>query len=80
MAKRSKVPRKGAVAVDSNLLYARAKAKQVRAHNALEREIMRLATQLEKLRRKRNESLLRLAESIIADLGTHEIVVKVPAV
>jgi hypothetical protein len=69
MRKNTRARKKAVAVVDSNLLYARAKAKQVRAHAALEREIGRLATQLEKLVLKRNASLQRLARFIVAEIG-----------
>ncbi|HKV99973.1 MAG TPA: hypothetical protein VJN96_09115 [Vicinamibacterales bacterium] len=69
MANRSKTRKAAAAVVDGNLLYARAKAKQVRAHAALEREIARMANRLETLILKRNASLQRLAEFITAEIG-----------
>jgi hypothetical protein len=72
MRKNTRARKKAVTVVDSNLLYARAKAKQVRAHAALEREIARMATQLEKLILKRNASLQRLARFIVDELGVPE--------
>lgn len=72
MAKKAKARQRAVEVVDGNLLYARAKAKQVRAHKALEREIMRSATQLEKLILKRNASLRRLHTFLGAELAIND--------
>ena len=78
MSKKPKLSASAAKELQLRVEAARAQAKQLRAHAALEREIATSTKRLEKLIRQRDDSLQTLAEFIVERKGTHRIVWKEP--
>lgn len=74
MSNRSTKKKSAPVKGSDALLEARARAKSLRAHGRLEREIATATKRIARLVRQRDDSLQRLAEFIIERGGTHRIV------
>lgn len=81
MAKRTKNKKPMGAAISAELLEARTNAKRIRAHQALEREIVSGAKKLRRLIEERDASLFVLARDIVERDGQYTLETKdAPAV